>query len=465
MRFVLCRAVARCQGRRLLGAVRSAPLPAAIVLVLVAAGPVVLARLGAKLGDELAPALASPGVATALVLGPCLSAAAAGAVIAPSLSRAGLGEQIATSPVRNRAALVAPLVLPALLATAVVLPSLVALTTSLAHSLPGGRPAGLGLVVSMLAAVSFGAVASEGAQVAVRGRRRRLIAFAIGACAWVAIGGATGDVVLGPLSPAGLALEGTVSPWLALASASLVMLGLGAAWIVIASHRPEPRQRSVRRRAGGTVWRSPLAAGVSGVVTRRRDVRLASGAALGFGLTGVALAVVAGSPPPGPFLLATSTTLLGSLVAALALLGILAAGSWLWLTGPSGLTSLAVTAWLVSVGAAMVPVGAVGIVAAIVSGAGPASAGVIAVLVVLGAAVAVMAGSLVPWHGDGIGAQVGTVAAFVAISLATSLAIGLVAPRLTALGLPDFGVALVLCVALSVLATATLARRLGSRAR
>jgi hypothetical protein len=174
---------------------------------------------------------------------------------------------------------------------------------------------------------------------------------------------------------------------------------------------------------------------------------------------------VAGSASPGPFLLATTTTLLGSLVAALALFGILQSGSWIWLAAPRRLGSLAATAWLVGLVATAIPVGLVGVFTAIPSGVDASTAGVVAVLVLMGTAVATITGSLVPWRGDGIGDQLSAVAAFMAVALATSFAIGLVAPRLTTLGLPDPGVAIVLCGFFSLGANAILVRRLrgGSR--
>jgi len=200
-------------------------------------------------------------------------------------------------------------------------------------------------------------------------------------------------------------------------------------------------------------------------VTRRADIRWASVAALGFGLTGVVVAAVAGSTSPGPFLLATTTTLLGSLVAALALFGILASGAWIWLGAPSSLRSLAARAWLVGLTAAATPVVVVGIAAAIASGVDAPAAGVVSILVLLGAALATLAGSLVPWRDDGIGDQLSTVAAFMALALAISFAIGLVAPRLAALGLPDPAIAVLLCGVFSVLAVATLIRRLEAGGR
>jgi hypothetical protein len=466
MRFELCRAVARCQGRRLLQAMRSAPLPAAIVASLIFFAPIALARVGAMLGKELAPASATSVVATALVLGPCLAAAAAGAVLAiSSPSRAGLGQQIAAGPCGDRSAIVAPLLLPVLLATVFVLPSLVALTVSLAGPLPGGHGAGLALSAGVLAAVCVGAVACEGAQIAARGTTSGLLAFGIGACAWMALGRAMGMTALGPLAPVGLALRGVVSPWVALAAACAVAVGLGYTWLVVASRRPERRHRTIRRRHFDAAWRFPIAASALSLVARRTDVRRASVAALGFGLTGALVAIIAGSASPGPFLLATTTTLLGSLVAALALFGILLSGSWMWLAAPRGLGSLAARAWLVGLVAAAIPVGFVGVCSAVTSGVDASTAGVVAVLVLMGTAVATIAGSLVPWRGDGIGDQLSAVTAFMVVALATSFAIGLVAPRLTTLGLPDPGIAIVLCGIFALGANAILVHRLHGGAR
>lgn len=461
MPFVLCRAVARCQGRRLLAAAAAAPLPAAIVLTLVACAPIALARIGAMLGNELAPSAGAAGVATALVLGPCLAAAAVGGMIAVSLSRAGLGQQVAAGPCGARAAIVAPILLPALLAAVVLLPSLAALTVSLTGPLPGGHAAGLALSAAVLAAIPVGAIAAEAGQGAARGSGRRLLGLTFGAGAWVAAGAAMGMVALGPLAPVGLALRGEVSPWVALATACLVAVGVTGAWLGGASGRPEPRHPRPRRRTIAAAWRFPITAAVTSLVTRRAEIRWASVAALGFGLTGVVVAAVAGSASPGPFLLATTTTLLGSLVAALALFGMLASGAWIWLGAPSSLRSLAARAWLVGLTAAATPVVVVGIVAVIASGVDAPAAGVVSILVLLGAALATVAGSLVPWRDDGIGDQLSTVAAFMALALAISFAIGLVAPRLAALGLPDPGIAVLLCGVFSMLAVATLTRRLG----
>jgi len=444
----------------------AAPLPAAIVAVLVAVAPLLLARVGAALGNELAPSVASSGVGAALVLGPCLAAAAAGGVLAASLpTRALLGQQIGAGPFSDRSAVVAPLLLPAILATLVVVPSLGALTASLAGPFPGGRIAGLALGVAILAAVVAGAIAAEGIEIAMRGRRRGLLGIGIGLGAWMAVGEAIGNAPLGPLAAVGLALEGTVSSWVAFGIASVVALSLGSVWVGLASRRPERRPRSVPRRHLEVVWRLPAPAAASSLVARRLDVRHATIGALGFGSVGALVAVVGGAPSPGPFLLATTTTLLGSLVAALATFGILASGSWIWLGAPRSLRSIAAVAWLVGLSAAAIPVGAIAAVAAIISGVDGHTAGVVTVLVVTGAAVATIAGSLVPWRGEGVGDQLSSVGACIAVALALSLVIGLIAPRLTTVGLPDPGIAAALCVLLSALANTVVVQRLRAGAR
>ena len=63
--------------------------------------------------------------------------------------------------------------------------------------------------------------------------------------------------------------------------------------------------------------------------------------------------------------------------------------------------------------------------------------GIVAALVVVGSCVALLAGALLPWRGTGAGDQLTTIAAFAAIAIAASLAVGLVAPRLVSLGVPD----------------------------
>ncbi len=466
MRFALSRAVARCQTRRLSAIASTAPLPAAVVFGLVVCAPFVLARVGRALGAELASSVISPELASALVLGPCLAAAAAGAVVAASLPpRAALGQQIAAGPVDARAALAASLLLPATLAALVVLPPLLALSLTLASSLPGGRASGLALVAAILSAAPVGAVAVEGVQIAWRGPRVRLVPFGAGLAAWLVIGSVAGVIALGPLAPAALALRSAGSVWVALVVSGLATIVLAGAWIVLAAQRREPRSRATPRRHVGAFWRRPIRAAVVALVWRRKDVRRGAVASACFGAAGAAAAVASSAAPPGPLLLATTTTLLGALVAALVGWGGLACGLWLWRGAPRGRRTIATTTWLAGLVAVATPVALVGAAAAAWSGVDRQTVGVVSVLTVTGAAVATFAGSLVPWRGDGLGDQVSSLSAFAALAIGTSLGVGVVAPRLAGAGVPDPVTAAVLCLLVSGLAVVTLVRRLEGEGR
>jgi len=466
MRSELCRAVARCQARRLRTTVAAAPLPAAIVVILVMLAPVALARVGSVVGSEIASAVASTDVATALVLGPVLAAAAAGAALAVSLpARAGLGQQIAAGPCSDLTAVTAGLLFPSFLATLTVLPSLVSFCVAFADELPGGRLAGVALSLAIVAAFPAGAVVAEGLRAAMRGQRLRPLGIGVGVGAWTATGAATGAGPLGVLAPVGGALAGSVSAWVALAAAGGAAAGLGIVWVVLASSRPEPRPLARRWRHLAFAWRCPVPAAVASVVLRRDDVRLANIAALGFGGIGALVAVAASAEVPGPFLLATTTTLLGSVVGALAVCGVLVAGCWMWWGAPRGRRSIAATAWHVGLVGAAVPVGVVATMTAVGSGASWRAAGVVAAVVVAGTAAATIAGSLVLWRGDGIGDQLSSFAVFAAVAIAASLLVGFMAPRLTALGVPDPAVLALLCGALVGAALVSLRRRLESGER
>ena len=86
---------------------------------------------------------------------------------------------------------------------------------------------------------------------------------------------------------------------------------------------------------------------------------------------------------------------------------------------------------------AAAPVAVVGAAAIVASGADWRTVGVAASLVIVGSALALLAGSLVPLRGTGAGDQLTTFAAFAALAVAASLLTGLTAPRLVALGVPD----------------------------
>jgi hypothetical protein len=464
MRSALCDAVAKCHTRRLRTAVAAAPLPAALVTILVALAPFALARVGGAIGSDLADGVAAGGVADALVIGPALAAAVAGAALAVSLpGRSALGHQVAAGPGSNLATVVAGLLVPALIGTVVVLPQVLSLCLALGGRLPGGWIAGAALACATIAAVPAGAIVAEATLAAVRGRRRPSLVVGAGALVWAMVGLAAGTAALGPLAPVGAALRGSGSAWLALAVACSAALVLASGWVVLAARRPDQRARTPKPRRpivhGG---RSSIPLAVAVLLARRADVRLATVGALGFGAAGIAIAVVAAAPAPTPFLLGTTTALLGSILCSLAVCGVLLGGQWLWIGAPRDPLLVGMTASFVGLTGSALPVVAVGLGATAVSGASWRTLGVVAAFVVLGSAAALQAGALVPWRSDGVGDQLTTFAALAAIAIATSLAIGLVAPRLVALGLPDASVVVFVCGAWLGFACHALGRRLAA---
>lgn len=466
MRSPLCDAVARCHARRLGKTVATAPLPAAIVAILVVLSPLALVRVGRAVGGALAGVVDTGGVADALVLGPVLAATVAGAALAVSLpGRSALGQQVAAGPCRGRAAIVAGLLVPALIGALTVLPSLVAACVALSRELPGGQTAGVALAVAAIAAVPAGAIVAEGALAAARGRRRRSLVIAGGTLAWAVTGAASGVAPLGPLAPVGAALRGSGSAWFALAAACGAAVALALAWVTLAATRPEKRSRPARpARRLVRRGRFPVPAAVAVLLMRRDDVRLATTGALGFGAAGIAIAAAAAAPAPTPFLLATTTALLGSILCSLAVCGLLLNGRWLWIGGPGDRRVIGLAACLVGLTGSAFPVAVVGTGAMAASGASWTAVGGVAAFVVVGSAAALLAGALVPWSDEGVGDQLTTFAAFAAIVIAASLMIGLVAPRLVSLGLPDVAVVVVVCGASMGAARHALGRRLGAGA-
>jgi hypothetical protein len=464
MRSALCDAVVRCHARRLSKLVATAPLPAALVAVLVVVSPLALVRVGRAVGGELAGVVGTGGVADALVLGPVLAGTVAGAALAVSLpGRSALGQQVAAGPCGGIAAIVAGLLVPAFIGALTVLPSLVAVCVALARELPGGWTSGVALAVATIAAVPAGAIAAEGTLAAARGQRRRPLAIAAGALAWAATGAALGVAALGPVAPVGAALRGSGSAWFALAAACGAAAALALAWAPLAATRPEKRERTARparRLVRGE--RFPVPAAVAVLLTRRDDVRLATTAALGFGAAGIAIAAAAAAPAPTPFLLATTTTLLGSTLCSLAVCGVILQGRWLWVGGPGDRRVIALAACLVGLAGSAFPVAVVGTGAMVASGASWSAVGVVAAFVVVGSAAALLAGALVPWSAEGIGDQLTTFAVCAAIAIAMSLIAGLVAPRLVSLGLPPAVVVVLVCSVSMGLALHALGRRLGA---
>jgi hypothetical protein len=463
MRSTLCEAVARCHLRRLRGIAAAAPLPAGIVALVVAAAPIALFRLGGAVGAEVAEGIGNAGVAQALVLGPVLAGAVAGAALAVAApARSALGPQVAAGPSGAAVAVVALTLVPAATGAIVVAPSLVALCAGLGRSLPGGAAAGLAVAVAILAAVPAGAVLAEGALALARKRNRRAAAASVtGLLAWLLVGRALGAAPLGPLALVPSTLGDAAPPSLALAVAGSAGVGLCSAWVVLAGTRAEPR---ARRRAVAR-WRRrrlPTPIGASLLLARRSDLRLAAIGAAAFGLAGVALAVTTDTPAPGPYLLGTTTALLGSILFPLVVGGMLVDGRWLWRGAPVARNAIARSFALASTIGAIVPITVVGSIGALVSGVRPDTVGVVTTLAVAGSGVALVAGALLPWRGAGSGDQLTSIAAFAALAVAASLVVGLVAPRLVSLGVPDAVLAVAVGGAALAIGIAALDRRLGA---
>ena len=182
MRSTLCEAVARCHLRRLRGVAAAAPLPAAIVALVVVTAPVILFRLGGAVGDEVAGSIGTAGVSDALVLGPLLAAAVAGAALAVAAPpRSALGYQVAAGPSGAAIAVVGAHARPrGSPARSWSCRALVALCAGLARALPGGAAGGVALAAATLAAVPAGAVVAEGGLAAGRRQHRRAVAVGVG---------------------------------------------------------------------------------------------------------------------------------------------------------------------------------------------------------------------------------------------------------------------------------------------
>ena len=278
---------------------------------------------------------------------------------------------------------------------------------------------------------------------------------------WVALGVALGAAPLGPLGLVPATLRGERSASLAIGLACLVAIGLGCAWVSLAATRAEPRSRSRPVRSHG---RRRMSATVAAIVllARRGDLRVATLGAAVFGLAGAALGVASAAPAPAPFLLGTTTALLGSLLCPLVVGGVLADGRWLWRSAPVERSAVARAFALASTVAAALPVAVVACVAAVASGAKPGILGILAALVTVGTCLALLAGALVPWRGAGAGDQMTTIAAFAAIAIAVSLGVGLAAPRIVSVGIPDAIVVVAICVAAGAAALAAIDRLVGT---
>lgn len=454
---MLCSAVLRCQARRLLALGRSAPLLSAAAVIAVAAAPWPLAQAGAELGRALGPALGAQTVARALVAGLALAGAAAGAALAVSCpGRQGLGPQLAAGPVGSCAALLALTLAPTAVALLPVLPSVLAFMLPFAARTPGGAVSGGALVLAAVAGSTAGAVLAEAAVHASRGRVVGAISAAVVVPAWIALGAGLGAPALGPLTLVAGAVAGTVAPVVALASAALTSAGLAALWLAMGCRRPERRRRARARMPRLVHGRGvvAVAAAVLALVLRRRDLRLAALAALTFGLGGVSVGAASGAPPPAPLLLGATSALLGVALIPLALPGAVVAGRWAWACAPRRLPA-PLSALLVSLAVLAASLAPVVLCALIVSSGAPATVATLAVLTVIVAAAALVAGIVVPWRGGGVGDQLASFGAFAACGAGASAGVGLAGPRLVAAGVPvGVAAAMLGCAALTAAACA-----------
>ncbi len=466
MAWLLCRAVVRCQRRRILALLGDNPAAWALALALVAAAPWLLSRMGEAVGDDLGPTLGDVATARAVVVAPLLAGLATGAALAVgSAGRVALGTQLAAGPVGERAAAVACVLAPIAVVGTIASPFALAFALPLGSGTPGGALAGVGLLAAGLVAVSAGALIAESALHLRAGAWLSALPVAALAVVWAGVGKALGSPLLGPLGPAGSALAGQRHP---IAAIALGLLAAGIAtwaWVELLVRRP-PRAaapgRSGRLRPHR---RLPVALAVAAValLCRRADIRLGILAAVFFGLGGVVLGRRAGVPPPAPLQLGASSALLGAALGPLAVGGILLRGRWLWAASPRGRVGAVAALCTTSVAALLGAPGLVGMAAALASGATLRAVLELGFVAGLVAAAAVAAGAVVPWRGVAIGDQVASIGAFgIGLAGLSSLA-GIAGPRLVEEGIPALLSAVLVLVAATGGAAGLLVVRLARR--
>jgi hypothetical protein len=420
---------------------RAAPLPGALALAALGAVPFAAWRAGRALAAALEPLLDDPRLARLLTIAPVVAGATVGAAACVTTAgRRALGPQLAALPVGARAALAATALVPASAALALGLPAALALAVSFGAASPGGPVAGLGLVAAGVAGAAAGAATAESLLQARAGARlRSSVSLLCLGTAWSGAGALLGSTLLGPVAHVGPALTGRSDALPALVEVVLAAVVGGAVWLELAVRRPEwttaarpSRYRLVR---GPLALALPLAAAI--LLVRRRDVRLAALAAVGFGLGGVVIAVRAGVPAPGPLHLGASSTLLGVALAPLAVGGIASSGRWAWVCAPRArvlpCAALALAAHAVVLAALLPVLGA----SELLSEAPSRPVGQ-AGFVTLGlAAAALLAGGLAPWRAATAGDQFASFATFAVCAGLVSAATGVAGPRLVAAGLSD----------------------------
>ena len=446
-----------CLGRRLRGVLEHGPAVTLAVAVAALAAPFALVlggrSLGAALGSDLDTA-----AARGLVIGLGLAAAAAGAAVALTApGAAGLGPQLRAAPLRRRDIVLALTFLPAALGVAPAAVALFVLLVPLAAAAPGGAGAAVPLVLAIAAAGAAGAAAAESILAAARGNAAGVLGIAAVAGVWLATGGSA----LGPLDAAAASLGGSRSLAASSVAAALVLVALGCAWLVLAARRPSERPVS-RPHVLFPVPRRPLlavAALSAKRLVRRRELRRSVGATLLLATAGAAAASVSGSPPAASAVLAAGTASLGASLLPLAEPGLARPARWLVATAPVSRDRAAVAGGAV---AAMLAIAATLVVTVPFAVAVPAELPKLALLALVTACAALVAGSAVPWRGERLADQLASFAAFAGALAAVSVLSG-AAGRAAALGLPDVVVAA--GISLVCVATALTAAALAGRSR
>jgi hypothetical protein len=309
----LSRAVLRCQRRRALDALRAAPLPGALALAAALAAPFASWRVGQALASELQPVLRDPELARLLTIGPAVAGATAGgAVCVTTAGRCSLGPQLTALPVGDRAALAATVLVARPARGAGARPAVRSRARRAARRrLARRRGRRVGFVAGGMAGAAAGAASPESVlQAWARAWRRGAVSLLLPRRGLDGEG-ARRSVVLSRL-PHRAALAGTD------AAAALAGRCWQRSWrrsLARAGRAPPERVTAsciLRRRSGPLATALPLAAAV--LLARRRDLRLAVLAAVGFGLGGVVVARRAGVGPAGPLHSARAALLGAALV-------------------------------------------------------------------------------------------------------------------------------------------------------
>jgi hypothetical protein len=411
-----------------LTATRQAPL-AMIALACAWCASVPFAfRAGAGIADALGPLLGDIRLARSVVVGLALPSGAGGVVLAVLVPRlTALGAALASAPVSPRRAQGA-LALPRLMAAAFLVgPALLAALLPLGASAPGGSLAVAALAAMLGAAVAVGALVAEAAL--------RLLRVPPGvdtardaAVALTVLGGAA---VVAEATARALTGNG-VAVAIAIAGSPVVAAAAGSRWLALAASRPAPGRRVNQharcRRVLPVVESTALA-----LLSRASDVRAALGAAVAFGIAGVAAGRVAGDAGSG-VLLGAGVAAFTAGIAPLSSFGRIAGGRWTWSAG----ARWRVAAGWATVSAALVlgPCAAVTVVG-LAAGAPPDALAAAASIALVSWVAGIVAGSLFPRSASALADDTLSLAAFV-VALGAVLGVGSrFQAVLAGVGLPD----------------------------